>query len=441
MSRGERVSHQILDQLDRLIGGDLTVEFDDSPLGNRLQRLCDTWRDDLAGRLDDVVSHSTHNMEATIRAARILDNARETDDRSQGIAAAVVQMVASVAQISEQSREAANQANDAMAGVGKGKRNGEAVAQAMHTITDSIRATSERIGQLSESSKEIGTIVDTIADIAKKTNLLALNATIEAARAGEAGRGFAVVANEVKALSDQTSRATESIRTNITQLQHEMRETVTIMQSGSEDVAQGEQSIGDLTQSMTIINEQVRAIDERMNNIASILGEQDAATSEVAAAINEIAGRTNDNTESVSQLVDGMDSLQGALLGSMKHFDNINLPGKVLKLAKADHVAWKKKLVDMAVNRTSLKAEELADHHSCRLGKWYYSDQAAPWQNEPAFAEIEQYHADVHDHGIQAASAFSAGDLKTALRHIDAVEAASTEVLRCLDILDSKTVA
>lgn len=441
MSRGERVSPETLKQLDRLIDGDFTVTFDDSGLGRRLETLRAVWRADMDRRLDDIVSHSTLNMEATIRAARILDNARDTDDRSQSIAAAMVQMVASVAQISEQSREAANQANDALGGVGQGMMNGEAVSHAMQTITGSIRSTSERIDHLAESSREIGTIVDTIADIAKKTNLLALNATIEAARAGEAGRGFAVVASEVKALSDQTSGATESIRANIARLQQEMRNTVEIMQNGCEDVARGEQSIADLTASMTLIDEQVRAIDERMSNIATILEEQDSAASEVASAINGIAGRTADNTDSVSQLIDGMDTLQREFLGSMGNFDDINLPGKIIKLAKADHVAWKKKLVDMAVNRTSLRADELSDHHSCRLGKWYYSEQADPWRNEPIFAEMERHHASVHDSGIRAASAFENGDLTTALTHIGEVEKASVEVLRCLDILDSKTVA
>lgn len=53
------------------------------------------------------------------------------------------------------------------------------------------------VSSLAEKSKSIGTISDTISEIASQTNLLALNASIEAARAGEFGKGFAVVANEI----------------------------------------------------------------------------------------------------------------------------------------------------------------------------------------------------------------------------------------------------
>jgi methyl-accepting chemotaxis protein len=67
------------------------------------------------------------------------------------------------------------------------------------------------VEDLTASISAIERVVRTIATIAAQTNLLALNATIEAARAGPAGAGFRVVASEVKALSQQTQRATEDI--------------------------------------------------------------------------------------------------------------------------------------------------------------------------------------------------------------------------------------
>jgi methyl-accepting chemotaxis protein len=85
--------------------------------------------------------------------------------------------------------------------------------QSALTETASIEArrSVQTVAMLEEYAIEIEGFLDDIRHIASKTNLLALNATIEAARAGDAGRGFAVVAGEVKALSSDTTRASDRI--------------------------------------------------------------------------------------------------------------------------------------------------------------------------------------------------------------------------------------
>ncbi len=88
--------------------------------------------------------------------------------------------------------------------------------QTMHLV-HALQATSARIGNM----------VGMISGIAGQTNLLALNATIEAARAGAAGRGFAVVASEVKALAEQTAKATEEIGRQIAEVQGVTAQAVT----------------------------------------------------------------------------------------------------------------------------------------------------------------------------------------------------------------------
>src|SRR6185503_1224370 len=127
----------------------------------------------------------------------------------------------------------------------------------------------------------IGDVVKLITDIAEQTNLLALNATIEAARAGEAGRGFAVVAGEVKALSGQTSRATEEIRTQIAGMQRATS-----------------RSIG----AISAIEQTIREIGNISSAIAAAVTQQGAATQEIARGVEIAAQRTVDTAAEVGEV-------------------------------------------------------------------------------------------------------------------------------------------
>src|SRR5713101_4399332 len=129
----------------------------------------------------------------------------EASTNVQSVASATEEMTSSVNEISRQVQDSARMA-------------GEAVDQA--------RTTNDRVSELSKAAARIGDVVELINTIAGQTNLLALNATIEAARAGEAGRGFAVVASEVKALAEQTAKATGEIGQQISGIQAATQESV-----------------------------------------------------------------------------------------------------------------------------------------------------------------------------------------------------------------------
>jgi methyl-accepting chemotaxis protein len=117
------------------------------------------------------------------------------------------------------------------------------------------------IESLAAATQRIDGVLNLIQTIAEQTNLLALNATIEAARAGDAGRGFAVVAHEVKALAEQTAKATTEIGQNVSMIQTSTRSAVDAVRE---------------------IGSAVRDINDVTSSIASAVGQQDAATREIS---------------------------------------------------------------------------------------------------------------------------------------------------------------
>jgi uncharacterized protein YoxC len=179
-------------------------------------KLADTF-ETAVGEIVETVSSASSELETsagtlTANAERaqelttmVAAASEEASNNVQSVASATEELSSSVNEISRQVQESARMAT-------------EAVGQA--------RVTNDRVSELSKAASRIGDVVELINTIAEQTNLLALNATIEAARAGEAGRGFAVVASEVKALAEQTSKATGEIGQQITGIQAATQDSV-----------------------------------------------------------------------------------------------------------------------------------------------------------------------------------------------------------------------
>ncbi|MBA2397732.1 MAG: MCP four helix bundle domain-containing protein [Bradyrhizobium sp.] len=187
----------------------------------------------------------------------------EASTNVQSVASATEELSSSVNEISRQVQESARMATDA-------------VGQA--------RVTNDRVSELSKAASRIGDVVELINTIAGQTNLLALNATIEAARAGEAGRGFAVVASEVKALAEQTAKATGEIGQQITGIQAATQDSVNAIKE---------------------ISGTIERLSEISSTIAAAVEEQGAATQEISRNVQQAAQGTQQVSANITDVQRG----------------------------------------------------------------------------------------------------------------------------------------
>jgi methyl-accepting chemotaxis protein len=227
------------------------------------------------GEIVETVSSASSELEAS--AGTLTSTAERSRQLTTMVAAASEEASANVQSVASSTEEMASSVNEISRQVQESARiAGEAVTQAQKT--------NDRVGELSKAASRIGAVVELINTIAGQTNLLALNATIEAARAGDAGRGFAVVASEVKALAEQTARATGEISMQISGIQ-----------SATDDSVSAIQEIGNT----------IGRMSEIASTIASAVEQQGAATQEVSRNVQQAAQGTQQVSSNISDVQRG----------------------------------------------------------------------------------------------------------------------------------------
>ncbi|MGC1534025.1 MAG: methyl-accepting chemotaxis protein [Bradyrhizobium sp.] len=233
--------------------------------------------------------------DASARAANVGAASQSASGNVGTVAAAAEELSSSVTEISRQ--------------VG---RSSEIASQA---VSDAER-TNATVQVLSTGAEKIGEVVKLIHSIAAQTNLLALNATIEAARAGESGRGFAVVASEVKALANQTAKATEEISSQVEAMQQSTSDAVAAISGISRTIAQ----MSEITTSIaTSIEQQGDATREIARNIQSVA----AGSSEINAHIGGVTTAASATGTAASEVLDNareLDKQSGMLRSAVDGF-------------------------------------------------------------------------------------------------------------------------
>ncbi|WP_187436749.1 methyl-accepting chemotaxis protein [Bradyrhizobium rifense] len=229
----------------------------------------------MIGEVVGTVSAASTELEAS--ATTLTNTAQRGQELATAVAAASEEASTNVQSVASASEELSSSVTEIS------RRVQDSARMAAEAVDQAVR-TNARVNELSQAASRIGDVVELINTIAGQTNLLALNATIEAARAGEAGRGFAVVASEVKALAEQTAKATGEIGAQVAGIQAATQESVSAIQE---------------------IGGTIERLSEVSSAIAAAVEEQGAATQEISRNVQQASLGTQEVSMNITDVQRG----------------------------------------------------------------------------------------------------------------------------------------
>lgn len=288
-----------------IMEGNLDTELDVSIQDEMGRLLCaiQSMQCYLRTMVDEIVTPVAHIQrrinDVDGRVGGVAQNAVTEQDHIQSIAATMEQFSQSVAEVAQMAADSLKDAKAMQGVVEENNRNMELSISATGKVADTVEESSKTIANLGTSIQKIGSIANTIKDIAEQTNLLALNAAIEAARAGEQGRGFAVVADEVRKLAERTANSTKDISTTICEITSISDAAVKSMQGAVGEVETGIALISKNGEGLKEIREVAVNVAQRVEQIATASQEQTAASEGVSQSLERIASLVNHNVQSV----------------------------------------------------------------------------------------------------------------------------------------------
>lgn len=427
--------------------GDLTkrITMDgNDELGQMATYFNQAW-DKLDHMIAQVVEHATlvgtYAGQLAIESQRIVRSSREIATQSAAVATASEEMSATSNDIARNCSMAADSSNTASTVAASGQGVVQQTIDRMGSLKEEVQSSAAVIARLGSSSERIGQIAGTIQDIADQTNLLALNAAIEAARAGEQGRGFAVVADEVRALAERTAKATREIGEMIKAIQSETGQAVGAMQRSVSEVDLGVHEANESGEALGRIIGQVDDVTMQVNQIATAAEEQTATTVEIVGNISKISESVDTFDQaaaSVNNKVQQLLDLSEQLKQSTSAFKVDVQPMLILDTAKSDHVLFVNRIERCLEGKESIQPDSLADHTSCRFGKWYFSAGKELCSRAPSFQVLNGPHERIHRLAKEAVALRNNGNIGQAELVMQDIENLSGEIVQLLDKVKSE---
>ena len=271
-----------------------------------------------SSKIDSAVNHLSSQSESNIQML----NAHTIE--TEQVITAIDEMSATAGSIAQSASDAAKLTELTNSYANDSKKTVNQAVQSVTALESDVAEMSNTISAMNQDTKQIGTVLQVIGDIAEQTNLLALNAAIEAARAGEQGRGFAVVADEVRALAARTQQSTGQINEMLSKLNNTSENVVSKMETTRKSCEATSQSTHKVMESLNTVTTSVVEINDLNTLMATSAEQQSHVTEEVSrnmAAIQALIGQLNDSaaqTNNISRELGGTSSDLSQVVGQFK---------------------------------------------------------------------------------------------------------------------------
>jgi methyl-accepting chemotaxis protein len=240
------------------------------PVARTIEQLTSVSAEILAGTTQQAAGmreHSSAVTETVTTVDEVLQTSEQAAQRAQAVA--------------ESSQRAAQAGH-------VGRKAVEDSVTAMGTVREQTGSIAESILTLAEQAQAIGEIIATVNDIAEQTNVLSLNAAIEASRAGEHGKGFSVVAGEVKALADQSKKATAQVRQILGEIQKATNAAVMVTEQGSKSVNEAIKTVNDAGSTIRTLADIITEAVQAAAQIAASSAQQATGMRQIHQAMQNI---------------------------------------------------------------------------------------------------------------------------------------------------------